>query len=82
MLEVNYTDKTGTFTIYEDLKAAGVKLNSHESDLYAKVTPESKAIVDKYEYKNNVRQFNSQIDGQQWYDIPFAYDPFWEKSTV
>lgn len=65
-------------TIYEQLKAAGVPLNSHESDLYAKVTPESKAIVEKWEHFQNASQFTSQIDGQRWYDLPFAYDPFWK----
>jgi hypothetical protein len=65
-------------SIYQDLKAAGVQLDHHESDLYAKVTPESQAIVDGYRFKCNVTRFTSQIDGLRWYDIPFAYEPFWD----
>ena len=66
-------------SIYEDLKAAGVPMDNHESDLYAKVTPESSAIVAKYEWKDNVKIFTSQIDHLQWYDIPFAYSPWWQR---
>jgi hypothetical protein len=65
-------------SIYEQLLAAGVPLDSHESDLYALVTPESKAIIDAYQFKCNVTTFVSQIDNKHWYDIPFAYQPYWE----
>ena len=69
-------------TIYETLKAAGVPIEAHESDLYAKVTPESRAIVAGYKYKCNVTVFTAQDDGAAWYDIPFAYDPFWIGKTA
>ena len=64
--------------IYTQLKGAGVPLDSHESDLYAKVTPEATAIIGGYQFKCNVETFVSQIDGKLWYDIPFAFTPFWE----
>lgn len=67
--------------IYEQLKNAGVKLDHHESDLYAKVTPESIEIINKWNYKSIVRIFTSNIDDSMWYDIPFAYTPFWNKIT-
>jgi len=67
-------------TVYEQLKTAGVPLSSHESDLYAKVTPQSTAIL-----KASATQFTTfvcQIDGGLWYNIPFAFQPFWDaKST-
>ena len=66
-------------TIYKELKEAGVELSNHESDLYAQVTPESVEIVNKYEHKGNVTRFTSNIDKEQWFDIPFAFDPWWEK---
>lgn len=65
-------------SIYQDMKLAGVPIDNHESDLYAKVTPESKAIVDKYEHKSNVRAFLAEDGSGAWFDIPLAYDPFWE----
>ena len=42
-------------------------------DLYLKVTPVSKELVDQYEFKCNVTTFVDQIDHTLWYDIPFAY---------
>lgn len=67
-------------TIYKQLKAAGVPLDSHASDLYAKVTPESVPIVDQRRKRDHatISTFINQIDGCRWYDIPFAFDPYWE----
>ena len=67
-------------TIYQQMKAAGVPMDSHQSDLYAKVTDESRAIVDAYEFKANVKTFTSTYayGPGLWYDIPFAFDPFWQ----
>lgn len=66
-------------SIYEQMKAAGVPIASHYSDLYAKVTEESRAIVASYRFKANVTTFTNQVEGGLWYDIPFAFDPFWAK---
>ena len=68
-------------TIYDEMKAAGVEMDSHESDLYVKNTPEAREIVAGYEYKSNVTGFTSQIDGAHWLDIPFAYDPWWTRAA-
>lgn len=48
------------------------------SDLYLRKTPETETLIDGYEYKNQVTTFVDEIDGDVWYDIPFAYDPEWE----
>lgn len=69
-----------TPTVYQALLAAGVPLDSHESDLYAKVTPESRRILAEYGLSPTVSMttvFISQIDGERWYDLPFRFDPFW-----
>jgi hypothetical protein len=76
-------------SIYQQLVAAGVEIDHHESDLYCPVNEVTKAIVEEGQYRSGdygdyllkraVSTFNSQIDGTLWYDIPFAYDPFWEK---
>ena len=49
-----------------------------QTDLYLKVTPESRRLVEKYDYKNLVETFVDNIDHELWYDIPFAYTPEWE----
>ena len=66
-------------SIYKDMVKAGIPIASHESDLYVKCTLESKAIVLNYKYKRNVTAFTSQTDHTLWYDIPFAYRPFWDE---
>ncbi|HMG11726.1 MAG TPA: hypothetical protein VK571_00990 [Gemmatimonadaceae bacterium] len=74
MNAINSTD------LYAQLLAADVPIDHHESDLYVKVTDVSRPIVRTYEfYSSNVTVFTSRIDGAQWYDIPFAYWPFWER---
>jgi len=67
--------------IYEQLKNANIPLDHHESDLYAKVTPESQKILTTYKYRAQVTTFKSQIDNELWYNIPFAFTPFWESKN-
>ncbi len=64
-------------TIYQALKTAGVALDNHESDLYAKDTDISRAILQ--DYPHTYSGFLNQQDGQAWLDIPFAFDPWWEE---
>lgn len=59
--------------IYDQLQAAKINLDHHESDLYAEVTDISSKIIAKYPFKCNVTRFRSNIDGKLWFDIPFAY---------
>jgi hypothetical protein len=66
-------------SIHQELVEAGVRLNHHESDLYALVCPESTAIIERFPFKTNVTKFRSRLDGKLWYDIPFSYDPYWVK---
>ena len=45
------------------------------SDLYCKVTPASRAIIDQYEYRHFVTTFIDNIGHDLWYEIPFCYNP-------
>lgn len=67
--------------IYEEAKKLGVEIDHHESDLYIPVTPETMALVKRYTSRSIVTSFTNQIDHKPWYDIPFAYMPFWDKVT-
>jgi hypothetical protein len=33
-------------------------------------------------YPRGCQPFKSEIDGTLWIDIPFMYDPYWEKKSV
>lgn len=64
--------------IYTEVKKLNVKTDSHSSDLYVEKTAETEKLIADYEFKQNVRTFKSDVDGSIWYDIPFAYSPYWE----
>lgn len=67
--------------LYEQLRAAGIETDNHESDLCFPVTPESTAILkEQPEWRReSVTTFHSQVDGRLWYDVPFGFTPFWDK---
>ena len=62
----------------EQLPAEHIDHTSYGSDLYLKVTPASKKLLENFEGGRYVQTFRDQIDGELWFDIPFAYIPFWE----
>lgn len=53
----------------------------HESgsDLYLKVTPISTALIEQYDWKQNVKKFRDNINHEPWYEIPFANCDWWEE---
>ncbi len=63
-------------TVYQALLAAGVPLDHHESDLYVKVTPESTRLLLDYR-GTTAPTFIHQQTRDLWYDVPFAFDPWW-----
>lgn len=63
-------------TLYSDCVAAGVQVDHHESDLYIPANETTRALLVKHGARASI--FTSQIDGKPWYDVPFAYQPFWD----
>ena len=68
-------------SIYEQMRKAGVATFSHESDLYVKATDGSTRILNEYEHHKKAAT-TFVHNGATWYDIPFAYDPFWGKKLA
>jgi len=66
-------------SIYEAMRAGGVEMDNHETDLYVPVTPYTLAVVKGYRFAGNVTTFTHQIRKTQWFDIPFAYLPAWDR---
>ena len=66
-------------TLYDDLKAAELPLDSHESDLYVLASDQAREIIEYHGWSFSA--FQSQIDGRTWYDCPFAFLPFWEAKS-
>lgn len=74
-------EKGSKVALFNQVKELGIQYDSHETDLYLPVNEQTQRLIDVYEFKSNVTQFTSQIDGKRWFDIPFAYLPAWEKKT-
>lgn len=69
-------------SLYTDLVAAGIKVSSHSSDLYFPVSDDSRKILSAYPIqKGNATVFTNQVEGGLWFDVPFAYEPWWEART-
>lgn len=64
-------------SLYTDLIAAGIEVSSHYSDLYCPNTPEARALVRKHGHSLSL--FQNQITHTMWIDVPFAFDPYWER---
>jgi hypothetical protein len=70
-------------TLYEKLVAAGCEIGNHESDLHVKVSEKAFVVIAAHVLfhvgcNGMPATFVSNIDGSLWYDIPFAYDPFFK----
>lgn len=63
-------------TLHERIKTLKIPYGVHCSDLYIPVNEETKKLIEEYEYKGNVTIFISNIDGQRWFDVPFANDDY------
>lgn len=71
---------TNQVSIYQAIKAAGIETDNWCSDLYFPETKESMEILRKYPlHLKNSTKFSSAIDGTRWIDVPFAFDPEWER---
>lgn len=66
-------------SLYQLLLDTGAQMDNHEGGLYVLVTPETSAVIRMS--RHSVSTFISQIDGKLWFDLPFAYEPFWERKT-
>lgn len=62
-------------SLYTDLVAAGQEVSNWQSDLYVVATEKSLEII--REHKASKSAFKSQVDGRLMYEVPFAFDPFW-----
>ena len=52
-------------------------IDHHCSDLYLRVSQESKAIVSRLENKALLSTFKD-YDGVAWYELPLCFMPYWE----
>lgn len=66
-------------TLYQEAVARGIPTDNHESDLYLKVTPASRALLARRGIM--ARMFPDRGTGELWFDVPFMFDPWWSAHT-
>lgn len=67
-------------SLYDEIATSGAGFDSHYSDLYFPVTEQTTAILAKWPtHGKNAKTFICQISRKPWYDVPFAYLPYWEE---
>jgi len=68
-------NESNDFDIFAQAKAHMLpeEIDHHETDLYLKCNNISYNLVDRYEFNKDVKRFKSDIDGEFWYDISFAW---------
>ena len=67
-------------TVYDALKEAGCKLDHHESDLYVEDTAKAREIIARFDLK--ATPFRNKVDQAIWLELPFMYQPFWDKKAT
>lgn len=67
-------------TLYQEILESGVEIGNNYSDLYFPVTEQTTLILNKFPLEwGNHKTFINQNDKKRWYDVPFAYMPYWEE---
>lgn len=66
-------------SVYDSMLEANQEISNWCSDMYVPVNDTTTAIIKDYEFKCNVKRFKSNVDGKMMYELPFAYEPYWNK---
>jgi hypothetical protein len=73
------TTQGDIMSIWTEVQARGIQYDTHESDLYIPVNDETRDLLQRSGHSHTA--FFSSKDHKMWFDIPFAYEPWWEKRT-
>lgn len=57
------------------------EVSSWTCDLQCRVTPQTTALVEDCAFAHLITKFRSVIDGEMWYEIPWAYKPWWDENV-
>ena len=67
-------------SLYQTLLDAGVKVENRYSDLMFPMNEQTTAILSNFpEEKKISTTFLDNVSHTTWYEVPFAYTPYWEK---
>lgn len=63
--------------LYDVFLEAGVEISNHYSDMYVPVNEFTTKTLIEYSDIHTYSQFTNQLNGERYYDIPFAFSPYW-----
>lgn len=69
-------------SIYQHMVDAKVQIDSHYASLYVPVNETTSLILKSYGQKRNVMTFIHEFDKSKWFDIPLAYEPYWDAKAT
>ena len=79
-------DITTVSALYKAIEAVTTpdERDHHYSDLYIKDSPAVRDVLFRYKYFSAVTTFRDQTDPLRalWYDVPFAYVPYWTDRKI
>jgi hypothetical protein len=72
--------------VYQECVNLGLEIDHWQSDLYVAKTKESIELMERLKKTNpkevmNLTQFKG-TDKRYWYEIPFAYQPYWNQKGL
>lgn len=67
-------------TLMQQLQQAGIPVDGYYSDLHFPATEESLRILKQYPHAlATAKAFQNKENGELWMDVPFLFDPFWDR---
>ena len=66
-------------SLYTTLVEAGVEVSNWQSDLYFPINDTTRQILASFPKEKAIaKTFRSNVTRQPTYEVPFAFDPYWE----
>ena len=66
-------------SLYAECVELGIPTQNHASDLYIPANEQTRALLAKHGHR--AQTFKNNVEGGLWFDVPFAYVPFWESKA-
>lgn len=69
-------------SLYTTLVEAGVEVSNWQSDLYFPINDTTRQILASFPKEKSIaKTFMSNDTKKLTYEVPFAFDPYWEKKV-
>lgn len=79
-IEHKTTEPEPALTLYQKCLAHKIETDHYESTLYIEAGEIANRLVLEYanKFPSCINSFRCRVTGNRWWEIGFAYDPFWQ----